>query len=635
MLQKLKAEKKIEEGQYRLLYPTAENTPRLYCTTKIHKQGDPIRPIVDYIGSIGYQTSKALAEILSPLVGTTEHHVTNSKQLAEELTGVLIDDGDIFNSHDVVSLFTNTPIDKTLEIIRDRLTKDTTLPERTRLNATDIMELLEFILTTTYFSFRGNIYRQKFGAAMGSPVSAIVANLYMEWLEQQAIATAPLDCAPKYWRRYVDDVLEVIKKDTTEKLTEHRNKVDETGNIKFTYEEEKDCSIPFLDTLVVRKQDGSIKLLIYRKKTHTDQYLNFDSQHPLHQKLGVIRTLFDRMDSIVTEEEDKKEEEQKIRTALQNCGYPRWAMDRVKQQISTSKIKSNSSKKSTDDNPSKGMVVLPYVAGLSEKLKRIFWKHKIATAMKPHNTIKSLLVHPKDKRETNQMCEVVYNIDCKGCETSYIGETGRAFGTRLKEHQKDAEKAENKKYTRARRKESTTEFNKSAITDHVAADNHVIDWEGATILDKEANQFKRKVREAIWIRRKGAATMNRDIGSYTLDHVYDSLLAPSHSGNEATAAFRRRSTLYNGSTVLPRDEISEWFRTRAGVRQGCLLSPTIFNIFLEYIIMEALGKFEGTVSTGGRTITILRFADDPADYIDLLAGQPEEISDHTRRLDDS
>ncbi|XP_072028445.1 uncharacterized protein [Amphiura filiformis] len=391
-----------------------------------------------------------------------------------------------------VSLFTNTPIDKTLEIIRDRLTKDTTLPERIRLNVTDTMELLEFILTTTYFSFRGNIYRQKFGAAMVSPVSAILANLSMEWLEQQAIATAPLDCAPKYWRRYVDDVLEVIKKDTTEKLTEHLNKVDETGNIKFTYEEEEVSSIPFLDTLVVRKQDGSIKLLIYRKKTHTDQYLNFESQHPLHQKLGVIRTLIDRMDSIVTEEEDKKEEEKKIRTALQNCGYPRWAMDRVKQQMSTSKIKCNSSKKSTDDNPSKGMVVLPYVAGLSEKLKRIFWKHKIATAMKPHNTIKSLLVHPKDKRETNQMCEVVYNIDCKGCEKSYIGETGRAFDTRLKEHQKDEKKAETKKYTRARRKESTTEFNKSAITDHVAAKNHVIDWEELQYLTEKQTSSKEK-----------------------------------------------------------------------------------------------------------------------------------------------
>ena len=70
----------------------------------------------------------------------------------------------------------------------------------------------------------------------------------------------------------------------------------------------------------------------------------------------------------------------------------------------------------------------------------------------------------------------------------------------------------------------------------------MIDWEGATILDKEANQFKRKVREAIWIRRKGADTMNRDIGSFTLDHVYDSLLTPSHAGNEATAGFRGRSS---------------------------------------------------------------------------------------------
>ena len=67
ILQRLKDEKKIDNDQYKLLYPTAENTPRIYCTIKIHKQGYPIRPIVDYMGSIAYQTSKELAEILSPL----------------------------------------------------------------------------------------------------------------------------------------------------------------------------------------------------------------------------------------------------------------------------------------------------------------------------------------------------------------------------------------------------------------------------------------------------------------------------------------------------------------------------------------------------------------------------------------
>ncbi|XP_072044968.1 uncharacterized protein [Amphiura filiformis] len=330
LLQKLKNAKKIEENQYRLLYPTAETIPRLYCTTKIHKEGNPIRPIVDYMGSIGYQTSKALAEILSPIVGTSEHHVVNSKHLAEELSGVLVEEDEIFNSHDVVSLFTNTPIQETMEIIRERLEEDTSLKNRTLLTVNDIMDLLEFILTTTYFTFRGVIYRQRFGAAMGSPVSAIIANLFMEWLEKKAIATAPLECKPRLWRRYVDDVLEIIKKDTTEQLTEHLNGVDTTGNIKFTYEEEQNGKIPFLDTLIVRKEDGSVKLLVYRKKTHTDQYLNFDSQHPLHQKIGVVRTLLDRMHTIVTEDKDKEEEESRIKKAVYSCGYPKWAFDKAK-----------------------------------------------------------------------------------------------------------------------------------------------------------------------------------------------------------------------------------------------------------------------------------------------------------------
>ena len=74
------------------------------------------------------------------------------------------------------------------------------------------MELLEFILTTTYMSYRDQIYSQKFGTAMGSPVSPIVK----ENLEQQAIATAPLDCKPRLLKRHVDDILEIITRGTEE-----------------------------------------------------------------------------------------------------------------------------------------------------------------------------------------------------------------------------------------------------------------------------------------------------------------------------------------------------------------------------------------------------------------------------------
>ena len=203
-----------------------------------------------------------------------------------------MEEEDILNSHDVVSLFTNTPIDQVLQIVKTRLDKESIHVLRdynkengTKLESGDVVQLLDFILTTTYFTFRGKIYRQLFGTAMGSPVPPIAANIFMEALEQKAIATAPMDCRLKLWLRYVDDMLEIVKKDGIQKLTDHINTIDKSGSIKFTYEEETEEKLPFLDTLIIKKEDGTVKLLVYRKTTHTDQYLNYKSHHPLHQKL--------------------------------------------------------------------------------------------------------------------------------------------------------------------------------------------------------------------------------------------------------------------------------------------------------------------------------------------------------------
>ena len=85
------------------------------------------------------------------------------------------------------------------------------------------------------------------------------------------------------------------------------------------------------------------------------------------------------------------------------------------------------------------------------------------------------------------------------------------------------------------------------------------------------------------------------------------------------------------SAVLMNVTMGEWFRTTIGVRQGSLLSPTLFNIFLERIMTDALEDHVGTVSIGGRTITNLRFADD----IDGLAGDEQELADLVSRLDNT
>ena len=101
--------------------------------------------------------------------------------------------------------------------------------------------------------------------------------------------------------------------------------------------------------------------------------------------------------------------------------------------------------------------------------------------------------------------------------------------------------------------------------------------------------------------------------------------------NISTNLIRVIRNLYDKATsaVLFNSSIEDWFRTTVGVRQGCLLSSTLSNIFLERIMTDALEDHEGTVSIGGRTITNLRFAND----IDGLAGEEEEMANLVERLD--
>ena len=120
----------------------------------------------------------------------------------------------------------------------------------------------------------------------------------------------------------------------------------------------------------------------------------------------------------------------------------------------------------------------------------------------------------------------------------------------------------------------------------------------------------KKAFDRVWHAALWATMRTYNIGINTvrsLQHLYD----------KATSA-----VLINGNR-------GEWFRTTVGVRQGCLLSPTLFNIFLERIMTDALEDHESTVSIGGRIINNLRFADD----IDGLAGTEQELVDLIQRID--
>ncbi len=127
-----------------------------------------------------------------------------------------------------------------------------------------LISLLDFTLSNSFFTYKNTTYKQIHGCAMGSPVSPVIANLYMEEIEERAIANTANP--PKVWHRYVDDVLSVMKKDAISTFHDELNSID--PHISFTIEYETNGQIAFLDTLISRNS-GSITTDVYRKPTHT------------------------------------------------------------------------------------------------------------------------------------------------------------------------------------------------------------------------------------------------------------------------------------------------------------------------------------------------------------------------------
>ena len=167
--------------------------------------------------------------------------------------------GECLSSYDVSALFTSVPVDPVLNIIKDQLKKDHTLKERTVMEVSGIILLLEFCFKNTYFSFQDQFYEQVEGAAMGSPVSPILANLYMEYIEQKALSIVPIP--PRFCHRFVDDTFVIHKEVNKQGFLQHINSVDLA--IRFTVEDNKeDGSIPFLDTIVKPEADGTLSITV-------------------------------------------------------------------------------------------------------------------------------------------------------------------------------------------------------------------------------------------------------------------------------------------------------------------------------------------------------------------------------------
>ena len=151
---------------------------------------------------------------------------------------------------------------------------------------------------------------------MGSLVSTVIANLYMEKFEERVITTATYK--PKVWERYVDDTFTILNKGYVDGFLQQLNSQQPT--IYFTMESEK--KIPFLDTSVSRDSDGLLATSVYRKPTLTDQYLAYDSHHPQSVKRRIVKCLYDRAKHLTTKPSVISEGKKHLSSVLVSNGYP-------------------------------------------------------------------------------------------------------------------------------------------------------------------------------------------------------------------------------------------------------------------------------------------------------------------------
>ena len=162
---------------------------------------------------------------------------------------------------------------------------------------------------------------------------------------------------------------------------------------------------------------------------------------------------------------------------------------------------------------SKGYVVMDYVTGLSERIRDIFKAKGIEVYFKGSNTLRNILVSPKDKDPKHSKQDVIYHIPCNypSCDSCYIGETGRVLGERIKDHISD---------------------NNSSIKQHHMDTGHPLpnpQDKDIKIINVESNSFKRKIKEAIYI-QVNDPPLNRNIGKYNLPPIYEQLLEGGAGG---------------------------------------------------------------------------------------------------------
>ncbi|CAF2854046.1 unnamed protein product [Rotaria sp. Silwood2] len=303
------------------LKSTCSSISVFYGLPKAHKTGYPLRPIISTRGSYQYQLSKYLAKAIREARPQASSYIKDSFEFVKKIKEIVLERNKTYIkcSFDVESLYTNVPVNEAIEITLDYMYKPRKLID-VPLNRDQMKILLNLSVTNSPFRFHNKIYKQIDGVAMGNPLAPIIADLWMQKMEEKLNKFRTN--RPIVWLRYVDDIFCLFTISET-KIKDFHSRINKWhDNLNFTLELESNNSISFLDVCVTQDEEDKLTTSLYRKPTHTGLYMLWDSNQNRRYKLGLIKTLVIRIHRICSKQSIIRNELNLLRKTLTDNGYP-------------------------------------------------------------------------------------------------------------------------------------------------------------------------------------------------------------------------------------------------------------------------------------------------------------------------
>ncbi|XP_023722175.1 uncharacterized protein LOC111872459 [Cryptotermes secundus] len=322
---------------------------------------------------------------------------------------------------DIKDLYVNIPINDVIRITNNLLIQN----HIGKTCKDEIITILRMILNQNYFQYNDKFYKPNSGVAMGSPLSSLMAEVFLQHFEQREVKHLLEDKRIIYYNRYVDDIILIYNQliVTPQYILDQFNK--QNKNLQFTLNEEENNQITYLD-LRLTNNHGQVRMEIYRKPTSTDTTIGNNSCHPKEQKLAAYKNWLHRLSVLPLDNAAKSQELNTIINIAKNNGYSKDLIMRMyhkcRQPNILTPIGSSEQK----------WVSYTYNGCYTRKITKLFKITNVRIAFKVNHTLGKLLNTKQNINSYEQ--SGVYKLTCLECQQVYIGQTGRKLITRYNEH---------------------------------------------------------------------------------------------------------------------------------------------------------------------------------------------------------